>query len=59
MSRRVLVGPDPEMDEPPLYAKVQFRVTPEIKEAAQAKAEAKGTTVSEVLRSALERWVAA
>lgn len=45
------------MTEPtPKTAKIEVRVTPELKAAALAKARAKDTTVSERVTSWLEQW---
>ncbi len=47
------------MTEPtPKTAKIEVRLTPELKAAAVAKAKAKGTTVSERVTSWLEQWTA-
>ena len=40
----------------PKTAKIEVRVTPELKAAAIARAEAKGTTLSERITSWLSQW---
>ena len=43
--------------ESPKTAKIEVRLTPELKAAAIAKAKAKDTTVSERVTSWLSQWV--
>lgn len=45
-------------DQSPKTAKIEVRVTPELKAAALAKAKAKDTTLSERITSWLSQWTA-
>ncbi len=45
-------------DQSPKSAKIEVRVTPELKAAALAKAATKDTTLSERITSWLEQWTA-
>lgn len=58
MSAANPVTADPSEDAPALHAKVEVRVSEELKAKAQAKAQAEGTTVSAKLRRGLENYVA-
>lgn len=43
--------------KPRLTENINFRLTPELKSAAYAEADARGDDLSDVLRDALERYV--
>jgi len=57
MSAAQPVTADPSQDPPPLTAKIEVRLTEELKARALVKARREGKSVSSVLRRGLESWV--